>query len=81
MKTLQQQLSDINASALHNMRFLLEAYSKEVLEAIDRHVLFQQHDQSFLVKEIQHEVASIMDTLKSVETAIQQHTGDTNEDS
>lgn len=44
-QTLQQQLKEINNSTLHNMRFLLESYSNEVLKAIDRQNATQAENQ------------------------------------
>ncbi len=73
-KSLVQQLAEINTSTLHNMRFLLEAYSDEVLKAIDTHTHMQAEANTDLLDNIQHEVSSIIRTLREVETIIQQHT-------
>ena len=70
MSTLQEQLKQINNSTLHNIRFLLEAYSEEVLEAIDEHILSLERKHDEPIKQIQQEVKNIIRTLKSIETVI-----------
>ena len=45
MQTLQEHLKKINNSTLQNMRFLLESYSNEVLEAIDQQNARQAENQ------------------------------------
>ncbi len=72
-KQLQQQLKEINNSTLHNMRFLLEAYSQEVLEAIDEHILSRERKNAEPLNIIQKEVASVIGTLKGIETVINHH--------
>ena len=74
MKSLAQQLQEINNSTLHNMRFLLEAYSDEVLKAIDTHTYLQADTNNDLLANIQHEVSSIVRTLREVQAIIQQRT-------
>ena len=73
-KSLAQQLTEINTSTLHNMRFLLESYSSETLKVIDTHDLMQAEANTNLLDNIQHEVSSIIRTLGEVQTIIQQHT-------
>ncbi len=73
-KSLAQQLTEINNSTLHNMHFLLEAYSDDVLKAIDTHTYIQAEANTDLLDNIQQEVSSIIRTLREVETIIQQHT-------
>ena len=67
---LQKQLKEINNSTLHNMRFLLESYSNEVLEAIDTH---KQYPESDTLETIKKEVSSVIGTLKGIETVINHH--------
>lgn len=73
MSTLQQQLKEINNSTLHNMRFLLESYSTEVLEAIDEHILSLERKNIEPIDLIKKEVSSVIGTLKGIETVINHH--------
>ena len=72
-RTLQQQLKEINNSTLHNMRFLLESYSDEVLEAIDEHILSLERKHEEPLEQIQKEVRTVIRTLKGIETVINHH--------
>lgn len=72
-KTLQEQLKEINNSTLHNMRFLLEAYSQEVLEAIDEHILSLERKSTEPFELIKEEVSSVIKTLKGIESVINHH--------
>lgn len=74
MQTLQQQLQEINNSTLHNMRFLLESYSNEVLEAIDRQGTNQTEVQDDVLSTIRREVSSVIRTLQGIETVINHNT-------
>ena len=71
---LQQQLKEINNSTLHNMRFLLESYSSEVLEAIDRQRAKQTETQDDVLNTIRREVSSVIRTLQGIETVINHNT-------
>ena len=73
-QTLQQQLQEINNSTLHNMRFLLESYSNEVLEAIDEHILSLERKSTEPFELIRKEVSSVIKTLRSIETVIDHNT-------
>ena len=73
MSTLQEQLKQINNSTLHNMRFLLESYSTEVLEALDEHILSLERKSAEPLEIIQKEVSSVINTLKGIETVINHH--------
>ena len=73
-QTLQQQLQEINNSTLHNMRFLLESYSNEVLEAIDRQNTNQAEIQEDVLITIRREVSSVIRTLRGIETVINHNT-------
>ena len=73
-QTLQQQLQEINNSTLHNMRFLLESYSNEVLEAIDRQSKMQSEVQEDALNTIRREVSSVIRTLQGIETVINHNT-------
>ena len=73
-QTLQQQLQEINNSTLHNMRFLLESYSNEVLEAIDRQSTKQTEVQEDVLNTIRREVSSVIRTLRGIETVINHNT-------
>ena len=55
MQTLQEQLKEINNSTLHNMRFLLESYSNEVLSAIDKQNATQEEDKDDVLNTIRRE--------------------------
>jgi len=73
-QTLQQQLQEINNSTLHNMRFLLESYSNEVLEAIDRQSKMQSEVQEDVLNIVRREVPSVIRTLQGIETVINHNT-------
>ena len=73
-KSLQQQLQEINNSTLHNMRFLLESYSNEVLEAIDRQSKIENEIQEDVLNTIRREVSSVIRTLQGIETVINHNT-------
>ena len=73
-QTLQQQLKEINNSTLHNMRFLLESYSNEVLEAIDKQNTTETENTDDLLNTIRREVSSVIRTLRGIETVINHNT-------
>ena len=73
-QTLQEQLKVINNSTLHNMRFLLESYNNEVLEAIDRQSTKQTDVQDDVLNTIRREVSSVIRTLQGIETGINHNT-------
>ncbi len=73
-QTLQQQLKEINNSTLHNMRFLLESYSNEVLEALDQQKTQQAEEQDDVLHTIRREVSSVIRTLRGIETVINHNT-------
>ena len=70
---IEQQLKEINNSTLHNIRFLLEAYSQEVLEAIDEHILSLERKSTEPLELIKKEVSSVIGTLHGIETVINHH--------
>ena len=72
--TLQDQLKEINNSTLHNMRFLLESYSNEVLEAIDQQNATQEENNDDVLNTIRREVSSVIRTLRGIETVINHNT-------
>lgn len=72
-RTLHQQLKEINNSTLHNMRFLLEAYSQEVLEVIDEHILALERKSAEPLEHIRRDVSSVIRTLQGIETVITHH--------
>ena len=74
MQILQEQLKEINNSTLHNMRFLLESYSNEVLAAIDQQNATQAENQDDLLNTIRREVSSVIRTLRGIETVINHNT-------
>ena len=74
MQTLQEQLKEINNSTLHNIRFLLESYSNEVLETIDEHILSLERKSAEPFELIRKEVSSVIKTLRSIETVIDHNT-------
>jgi len=76
---LRQRLKEINNSTLHNMRFLLESYSEEVLEAIDEHIRSQEQRDKEPLDVIQKEVSAVIHTLKGIEAVIVHHKETTNE--
>ena len=71
---LQKQLKEINNSTLHNMRFLLESYSNEILEALDQQNTIQEENQDDVLNTIRREVSSIIRTLQGIETVINHNT-------
>jgi phage-related protein len=74
MQTLQEQLKEINNSTLHNMRFLLESYSNEVIEALDQQNTTQEENQDDVLNTIRREVSSVIRTLRGIETVINHNT-------
>ncbi len=72
--TLQEQLKEINNSTLHNMRFLLESYSNEVLAVIDKQNATQEENQDDVLNTIRREVSSVICTLRGIETVINHNT-------
>ena len=73
-QTLQEQLIEINNSTLHSMRFLLESYSNEVLEAIDKQNVTQAGKQDDVLNTIRREVSLVILTLRGIETVINHNT-------
>jgi len=73
-QTLQQQLKEINNSTLHNMRFLLESYGNEVLEAIDKQSSVQTSNQEEVFQAIRRDVSSVINMLRGIETVINHNT-------
>lgn len=71
-RTLRQRLREINNSTLHNMRFLLESYSEEVLVAIDEHIVSMERKQEEPLDVIEKEVQAVIHTLKGIEEVIAQ---------
>ncbi len=74
MHTLQEKLKEINNSTLHNMRFLLESYSNEVLEAFDQQAIQQTETEDDVFTTIRRDVSSGIRTLQGMETVINHHT-------
>ncbi len=74
MQTLQEQLKGINNSTLHNMRFLLESYSNEVLEALDQQTSNQNQKYDDALNIIRRKVSSVIRILQGVETIITHNT-------
>ena len=72
--TLQQQLKEINNSTFHNMRFLLESYSNEILDAIDRQASTQEDNHDDALNTIRREVSSVIETLRGITTVINHNT-------
>jgi len=72
--TLQQELEIINNSTLHNMRFLLESYTNEVLEAIDKQSTKSKDSEDDVMHTIRREVSSVIRTLRGIETVINHNT-------
>ncbi len=73
-QTLQEQMKEINNSTLHNMRFLLESYTNEVLVAIDQQNATQEENQDDVLNTIRREVSSVIRTLRGIETVINHNT-------
>ncbi len=73
-QSLQKQLQEINNSTLHNMRFLLESYSTEVLEALDQQSTTQEEVYEDILNIMRREVSSVIRTLQGIETVIQHNT-------
>ncbi len=74
MQTLQEQLQEINNSTLHNMRFLLESYSNEVLEALDQQANKKTEEKDEVLNTIRREVSSVIRTLRGIESVINHNT-------
>ena len=68
--TLEEKLKEINNSTLHNMRFLLEAYSEEVLQALDEHIDTMEKKNKEPLQQIHKEVKAVIQTLRGIETVI-----------
>ena len=73
-QTLQEQLKEINNSTLHNMRFLLESYSNEVIKALDQQATEKKEVNDDGLTTIRREVSSVIRTLQGIETVINHHT-------
>ena len=73
-QTLQQQFKEINNSTLHNMRFLLESYSNEVINAIDQQIATEVENSDDDIHAIRREVSSVIRTLKGMQTVINHNT-------
>ena len=73
-KPLHDQLKEINNSTLHNIRFLLESYSNEVLKALDQQASEKVETQEDTCSAIRREVSSVIKTLQGIETVINHHT-------
>ena len=56
------------------MRFLLESYSNEVLEAIDQQNAVQEENQDDVLNAIRREISSVIRTLRGIETVIKHNT-------
>ena len=74
MQTLQEQLKEINNSTLYNMRFLLESYSNEILQALDQQATKQTETHEDTCNTIRRDVLSVIRTLQGIETVIKHHT-------
>jgi len=74
MQTLEQKFKEINNSTLHNMRFLLESYSNEVLAVIDQQNTTQEENQNDTLSAIHGEISSVIRTLRGIETVINHNT-------
>jgi len=72
--SLHKQLKEINNSTLHNMRFLLESYSNEVLEALDQQANTQEEVYEDILNIMRREVSSVIRTLQGIETVIKHNT-------
>ena len=70
----KQQLKEINNSTLHNIRFLMESYSNEVLKALDQQAIKETDTQEDTCNAIRREVSSVIRTLQGIETVINHHT-------
>ncbi len=67
---LKKQLKEINNSTLHNMRFLLESYNNEIMEALDTYTSSKEFQDADTLETIKREVSSVIRTLKGIETVI-----------
>ena len=70
MPNLEKQLREINNSTLHNIRFVLESYSTEILNTIDACI---EEPTSNSIESIRQEAATIMKTLSAIGTVINHH--------
>jgi len=70
MPNLEKQLREINNTTLHNIRFVLESYSTEILKTIDACI---DEPTSNSIESIRQEASTIMKTLNAMQTVINHH--------
>ena len=68
---LYKRLREINNSTMHNLHFLLESHSTEILQAIADHTADQKISQDETLEAIRLEVSTVIRTLQGIETVIQ----------
>jgi len=70
-KPLYKQLKEINQSTMHNLHFLLESHSTEILQAIASHQADSKMSHDETLEAIRLEVSTVIKTLQGIETVIQ----------
>ena len=68
---LYKRLREINNSTMHNLHFLLESHSTEILQAIADHTADQKISQDETLEAIRLEVSTVIRTLQGIETVIE----------
>ena len=68
---LYKRLKEINQSTMHNLHFLLESHSTEILQAIASHNADSKIEHDETLEAIRLEVSTVIRTLQGIETVIQ----------
>ncbi len=68
---LHQRIKEINNSTMHNLHFLLESHSTEILQAIASHNADAKIEHDEILEAIRLEVSTVTKTLQGIETVIQ----------
>ena len=68
---LHQRLKEINNSTMHNLHFLLESHSTEILQVIANHTADTNISHDETLETIRLEVSTVIRTLQGIETVIQ----------
>jgi len=68
---LYKRLKEINNSTMHNLHFLLESHSTEILQVIASHNADSKIEHDETLEAIRLEVSTVIRTLQGIETVIE----------
>ena len=68
---LYTRIKEINHSTMHNLYFLLESHSTEILQVIASHNADSKIEHDETLEAIRLEVSTVIRTLQGIETVIQ----------